>query len=280
MIRATADDVPAIRAFLLDHIATSMFPLSNLDSYGIAGGHPRAMTFWLGWHEGQMTDAVGISDEGFVFPQCPSKPWGDVAVSLSGRLVKAIIGDAAQVTALKNALSFESSEGDLDAIDPQYGLDLANLVIPPDDGFRLAPLDAAPRTLLNAWRTAYLNEVLPPPGEDPVEKGASDIENYLQANSHRVLMAGDTPVAMTGFNANVGDTVQIGGVYTPPELRGRGHARLAVALHLAEARAAGTKNATLFAASDQASRVYQSIGFRRSGDFGLLVFETPKVAHV
>ncbi len=91
-------------------------------------------------------------------------------------------------------------------------------------------------------------------------------------------MDGDTPLAMTGFNARLPDIVQVGGVYTPPDLRGRGHARRAVALHLAAARDAGIRRATLFSGSDMASRAYRSIGFRQIGDWTLLIFRNKEVA--
>ena len=75
------------------------------------------------------------------------------------------------------------------------------------------------------------------------------------------------------------EAVQIGGVYTPPALRRKGLARRAVALHLAEARAQGSEMAVLFAASDNASRAYEAIGFERRGDYAVLVYETPQVPY-
>ena len=84
------------------------------------------------------------------------------------------------------------------------------------------------------------------------------------------------PVAMTGFNARLPEVVQIGGVYTPPELRGNGYAKLAVALHLIEARTAGATRAVLFAASESAARAYIAIGFQPAGQFSLLLFTNPK----
>ena len=123
------------------------------------------------------------------------------------------------------------------------------------------------------WRQAYLMEIM---GEDKAEaarKAARDIDDYLARGSHRVLLRDGIPVAMTGFNAVLPEIVQIGGVYTPPDLRGHGHARLAVALHLAQARAAGVGRAVLFAASDAAARAYAAIGFRASGPVTLVLFD-------
>jgi predicted GNAT family acetyltransferase len=58
-------------------------------------------------------------------------------------------------------------------------------------------------------------------------------------------------------------------------LRNRGHARTAVALHLAEARAAGATRAVLFAATSAAVRAYLAIGFQPAADFSLVLFHAP-----
>lgn len=278
MIVAVAEDRPAIEAFLTRYITTSMFPLSNLRRYGMAGGHPRAMRFWLRWQAGALVDVLGVSEEGMVFPQCPTSPWGDVKVVLYRHSVKGVLGDAAQVAALRTVLGLSGDPG-LDKAEPLYALSLDDLVMPDLAGFRLVPLKDAPRALVVGWRRAYLKEVLPMPGEDSAMTAVKDIVGYLEADTHRVLYDGDTPVAMTGFNAVLPEAVQIGGVYTPPALRARGYARRAVALHLAQAQAAGTKTASLFAASPQACKAYEAIGFRRTGDFRILIYQEPQVIY-
>jgi GNAT superfamily N-acetyltransferase len=279
VILATEADRPAIEAFLRQHITTSMFPLSNLRRYGMAGGHGRAMSFWLNWRDGRISDALGVSDEGFLFPQCPTGPWGEIAVMLAGRSVKGILGSGDQVAALRWSLALDPDAKALDKTDPQFTLPLQRLVIPDAAGFSLVPLDAAFRDIATRWRAAYITEVMQVPGEDPETKAVQDVESYIAADTHRVLLRDGSPVAMTGFNAHLPEAVQIGGVYVPPELRRQGLARRAVALHLAEARAKGGGMAVLFAASDHASRAYEAIGFRRVGDFSVLVYEHPQVIH-
>ncbi|MEL6685499.1 MAG: GNAT family N-acetyltransferase [Pseudomonadota bacterium] len=278
MIRATLQDQPAIEAFLKQHIATSMFPLANLHRYGMSGGHPRAMQFWVRWQNGKITDLLPLSEEGGLFPQCPNRPWGQVKTVLAGATVKGMLGDAGQIAELREVLRLPP-QGGLDQEEPLYQLALADLQMPDCDGFSLRPLADAPRDLINAWRCAYLQEGLAMPGEDPVQKAQDDVDNYLAADSHRVLYQADTPVAMTGFNAVLPEAVQVGGVYTPPADRSRGFARRAVALHLAEARAAGVTDAILFAASPQASKAYEAIGFTRIGAFTILFYETPQVIY-
>ena len=277
MTPATAADHAEIVAFLYAHVATSMFPLSNLRRHGMAGGHPRAMRFWLRREDGRITDLIGRAEGGEVFPQCPTGPWTVVAAALEGLSVKGILGDAAQVAGLRAALGVPERVHGVDNVEPQYDLSLADLIMPDVTGFSLRPLADLPLALAVDWRAAYRAEVMPMPGVDMRAEAERDIAGYLEADSHRVLYDGDQPVAMTGFNATLPEAVQIGGVYTPPDARGRGLARRAVALHLAEVRAQGVSRAILFAANAAAARAYEAIGFRRSGSFAILMLSEPLV---
>ncbi len=78
---------------------------------------------------------------------------------------------------------------------------------------------------------------------------------------------------MSGFNARIAEVVQVGGVYTPPELRSRGYGRCAVAASLRDTRSAGARRAILFTDVDNhpAIRVYESLGFRRIGNYRILI---------
>ncbi|MDO6590811.1 GNAT family N-acetyltransferase [Loktanella sp. D2R18] len=279
MIRARHEDRAAIESFLTDHIATSMFPLSNLRDHGMAGGHPRAVTFWVRWKAGKITDVVTVTDEGFAFPQCPTWPWGEVRVVLAGQALTGILGDAGQVVALRDALGWTAS-ADIDEIEPLYQLKLTDLRLPDCTGYALRPLAEAPRDTLQAWRVSYLNETGVYPGESPEVTATKQIAEYIQRDSHRALYRGNQPIGMTGFNAQLPQVVQIGGVFTPDEFRGQGVARRAVGLHLKEARENGVKDAILFAASDIAARAYEAIGFENIGAFAMMIYRDPQVIHV
>ena len=278
MIKAGVSERPAIEAFLTDNIATSMFPLSNLRSYGMNGGHPRAVTFWVRWQAGQITDVLTITDGGFLFPQCPTAPWADVRVILGGQRIQGILGDAQQANAIRDACDLVTPE--MNDVDPLYHVSLRDLQVPDCRGYRLVSIADAPRDVVTAWREDYLNTVLAIPGTDPQKQAQTDIAAYISADSHRVLMQGDTVLAMTGFNARLSHAVQVGGVYTPPEFRKQGLARRAVGLHLQEARSNGVTDAILFAASGNAARAYEAIGFQHIGAFALLIYKEPQVIHV
>ena len=84
-------------------------------------------------------------------------------------------------------------------------------------------------------------------------------------------------MALSGFNAVLREAVQIGPVYTPPELRRRGYARAAVAASLLDARAEGVQTAILFTGQDNlpAQKAYTALGFRHVGAFRLVLLKEP-----
>jgi predicted GNAT family acetyltransferase len=90
--------------------------------------------------------------------------------------------------------------------------------------------------------------------------------------SHWLLTDGDRPVSYANFNARLPDIVQVGGVWTPPGLRGLGYGGAVVAGSLLAARQAGVTRAVLFAEREDAKRAYRRIGFRTVGEYGLVLF--------
>ena len=76
------------------------------------------------------------------------------------------------------------------------------------------------------------------------------------------------------FNARLPDVVQLGGIFTRPEDRGRGYARRLVAGMLQHARADGAPRAVLFTGQDNlaAQRAYEAIGFEPIGLYGLVLW--------
>ena len=268
---------PQLESFLRQHIETSMFPLDNLHHYGMDDPNlPRAMTFW---RTGDFHAVLGLSNDGILFPQAPTADdafWQAARQLLKGRSLSGTLGGAGQCRTLIDALQLADAPSLLNADEPHFTLDLAALQMPPIDDLRLTPLDAAPKDLLIAWRAAYQEEVAGRDRATAEEQAPDEIDRYMKRGNHRVLWHHDTPVCFSGFNAVVEDTVQIGGVYTPPEHRRRGFARAAVALHLQEAQQNGTERALLFAANEAAARAYRAIGFRQIGQFSLVVWDGPQ----
>lgn len=276
MIRPAVDaDRPALAAFLSRYPETSMFLRQALARYGVAGGPDRhAARFWvLHGHDGALRGCVALTMQGMLLVQIPGPAPDDLrAVQrvIAGAETLGITGDAGQVAALRPFLWPDAPAPRLDRPEPLYRLDLARLVMPPAAG-GLRPAAAADMSWLAEWRRAYNAETLGA-APDAIDEARAQVQALAAEDRLRVLDVGASPVAMTSFNAALPDIVQIGGVYTPPECRARGHARAAVALHLAEARAAGVATAILFASGPPAMRAYEAIGFERIGAYALLMF--------
>ncbi len=275
MRRATRADRPAIEAFLNSRAVTSMFPLSNLALHGMDGEHGRSMSFWLVEDDDGLTDIIASTRDGMVMPSCDTAPWDAAGSALAGTDVIGVIGAKNQARPLIAALGLEGVTTELDEDEPQFILSLSDLTVPEGPG-ELLPLSQVDRAEMVNWRRLYSEEALGMPPEKAAEKAEMDISGYIEADSHRVLMGLDGPLSMTGFNAQMPQIVQIGGVYTPKALRGRGHARRAVALHLEEARLSGVELATLFASGTAAVRAYEAIGFRRFGEWTIFMTAEPE----
>lgn len=278
MIRVQDADREALVDFMFAHAPILMFPLTNLTSYGMGGGHPRAINAWVAKDGDKITDVLTVSEEGFVFPCCPNGDWDAVAQVVRGRKIKGFMGEGQQVAALRYATGLRR-KADLDAVEPAYVLDIAQMVMPDTTGFSLHPLTAVPMELLVDWRTDYQITTLDAPPDAARDRAMREMTTYLAKDSHRVLFKDGVPVSMTGFNAELPEIVQIGGVYTPPDMRSRGFARIALAMHLSEVSVDGITQAVLSAANEAAARAYVALGFERTGSFAIAIYEDPQIAH-
>lgn len=272
---ATKADVARVLPYLDAHIQSSMFLLENLSQHGLGSEHPNGLTLWV---QAQGDGVFGITNSGNVLMQMPeatAQDWQEAGALLGARAIHGVLGDAPQVRSFIAANGLEGHPCQLDSDDPGFLLDLDDLTVEMRDDEALISVREAPRALMDEWRTAYEIEAVQAPPEKARIKGPKDIDQFITRDSHRVLLVDGVPVAMCGYNTTYEDTVQVGGVYTPPGLRGRGYARRVVGRHMAECRARGARRAVLFAASEEAARAYQAIGFRRAGSFALVLFSEP-----
>ncbi|OWJ80073.1 hypothetical protein CDV53_00150 [Haematobacter missouriensis] len=273
--RVMAQEVPVLSAFLARHAETSMFLRESLLS-GIDGGpEPKNARFW--WvGEG----AVALSTAGFLSVQLPSATPADLVAlraALAGERVFGIAGEAGQVAALLPALELGAPR--FNGAEPLCRLQLSDLRVPEGDAVLRRPL-TGDLDWLGRWRQSYEAELH---GAAELEAVTRHIAALMAQDRLRILMQGGVPVAITAFNARLpapAQMVQVGGVYTPTAYRGRGYARLAVALHLAEARGQGAETAILFASGPPALRAYQAIGFRQVGAYRLTLFPEARAVPV
>jgi uncharacterized protein len=135
------------------------------------------------------------------------------------------------------------------------------------------PLESE-RVTLREWRLHYDIETLGSPDSDATQQRAAEVlDRQIAEKNVWVAVAQDRPVSISAFNATLPDIVQLGGIYTPPDFRGRGYAKFAVAGSLIAARRRGVSRAVLFTRNPSAARSYEAVGFKRIGDYGLVLFK-------
>lgn len=272
----TAADLTEVTIFLRRHEAGSMFLLSNT-AQGLDQPGPYGTRLWRADATGGgVSGVIGLTRGGALMTQWPGNAdWSALRAVLVGERLSVITGPAAQVAALPAALGLEHPPPERVDDEPGFTLELAAMVVPDGPG-ALAGLDAADAALIGGWRAAFLHEVNGVPLARAAVDGPAEVARWRAVGSHRLLVERGRPLALCGFNARLSDVVQVGGVYVPPELRGRGHARRAVALLLAEARDRGVTSAVLFAASEAAARAYRAIGFQPAARFGRVLLGAPR----
>ncbi|WP_122072620.1 GNAT family N-acetyltransferase [Pseudophaeobacter sp. EL27] len=280
MHRATTADLPAIEAFLAPRVATSMFLSGNLRDFGLGrdqgNDYPKSMVLWLSETAGEITGVIGYAAAGYVVFEAPAltpAQYPAIRKALYGRKLLGLNGAVDQADHLVAALDLPCHNAVMDEVEPHYHLRLGDLTLSAGLG-QLRPADAQDLPLLAQWRLASEVEILG--ARDTVEnrdRALASLQELLAADRLRVLELDGTVLAMTNFNAALPAIVQVGGVYTPPDMRGQGYARRAVALHLAEAQEAGVTEAILFAANPAAARAYEAIGFAPIGGYRIVNFD-------
>jgi GNAT superfamily N-acetyltransferase len=269
-----------LEAFLIGHRDSSMFLRSNALRVGLVYRDAPLHALYTGGFEGDgIVGVVAHAWSGMVLVQCPGKiaALARRCIQSSGRKVTGFAGPADQVRRAKIALDLVNAPTRMAEDEWLYALDLAELQIPEalTNGEILcrAPLPAE-RNLLCQWRTAYDIETMgSTDSEETRTRAAAALDRQIgEANAWVAVWNGE-PVSLSAFNATLPDIVQLGGIYTPPTLRGRGYAKAAVAGSLIAARQRGASRAVLFTSNPGAARSYEAVGFRRLGDYGLILLK-------
>lgn len=278
---AIRDDTLRLEAFLKRRMETSMFLRSNLRDFGIGNTEaPYAMRYFLREKGGAIQGVAAVANSGSLMMQA-SEGLVEICDYMQSVLPRntvymGILGDSAQAGIMRDAFGLKDAPTTMDDVEPLFSLELQNLITPPCNGAILRKPENQDLLMLNEWGYDYIIETgLREAGDETREWVKDDVASMIEAMKLRLLVHNGKPVAQTGFNAVLPDSVQIGGVYTPPEYRCNGYGRLAVALHLEETRKSGVKQAILFSANEYASRAYRGIGFEQIGHYTLTIFAQP-----
>jgi predicted GNAT family acetyltransferase len=277
-------DEAAVEAFLLPRVEASMFLIGNLRSRGFTdSGQAYEGTYAGAFEAGRIVGIVAhYWNQVLVFQASAHlEALWRAAIRTSGRPIGGLIGPSDQVDVVKETLDVAESNLQMDETEKLYSLKLDELIVPGDldsgvvQGRRMEPQDLE---LLTRWRVAYALEAL---GEEDTprlrERTRASMERSLKEQRTWVLEHRGEPVACSSFNTAIKEAVQIGGVWTPPELRSRGYGRAVVAASLLDARAEGVTTAILFTPEDNipAQKAYEALGFRHIDSYRIVLFRSP-----
>jgi uncharacterized protein len=160
-----------------------------------------------------------------------------------------------------------------------FALDLAALRVPAalrDGALTARRTRESDIDVLATWQAEFMIESLNAvDGPETRANARAAATSALNEQRAWITFDGDTPVAQSVFSTHIAECVQIGGVYTPPALRGRGYARCVVAQSLLDAHADGVRQAVLFTphTNHAAQRAYRALGFEAIGEYGLLLLK-------
>lgn len=271
-------DEAALETFLVRHADSSMFLRSNARRAGLADrGAALQGSYVAAFADTGIAAVAAHFWNGMVILQAPEQAGSlaRAAVAHSGRDLRGFAGPWDQVEEARSALDAMDRGAAKASRETLYALSLPDLAVPePLATGRWTCRHAHPEEedLLIEWRVAYAREALGA-AEGPAlhEESRAEIVLIRRERSDFVLEHDGLPVAFAAYNARLPDIVQIGGVWTPPGLRGRGYGRGVTAGALVAARDAGVARAVLFTDNPAASRAYEALGFRRTGEFGLVL---------
>jgi ribosomal protein S18 acetylase RimI-like enzyme len=274
----TRADQSLLERFLAAHRDSSMFLRANLHRAGIVDqGEPFQAIYAAAFRGEEIIGVAAHCWNGWLLVQAPDQAaeLARACVEWSGRDVAGISGPGEQVSRARSALGLANAAAVLEGNEWLYALDLSDLVIPaarPDATIVCRAPRPDERDTLRAWRVAYDIETMGATDSPEHRKRSAEFLDAQIAEGHAwVAVEGGAPVSLSAINASLPDIVQLGGIYTPPELRGRGYAKLAVAASLVAARERGASRAVLFTRNPSAVRAYEALGFRRGGDYSLVL---------
>jgi len=279
--RLVEGEEAALDAFLSAHTDSSMFLRSNLRRVGFVNrGEPYQATYVAAFYQGRIIGVAGHCWNGMLLLQAPRlvESVAPAVVAASARRILGLSGPSGQVMRARRALGLETTPTLEDSVDDLFALDLDVMKVPVSLTERRVTV-RHPRTeeidLMAAWSASFHCEALGFADGPELRRNCAGQVGRLQVERAQFVLDLDgAPVAYAAFNANLPDTVQLGGVWTPPEYRGRGYGRSVVAGALVMALETGVRRAVLFTGADNrpAQSAYKSLGFTRVGDFGLVVF--------
>ena len=286
----TEADRVCFESYLTGHLSTSLFLLSNSRQAGLTyTGKAYSGDHVAVFKEQKLSGILCHTWNGNLLPQARVENLEALLVELqehSQRDIAGVVGPSPQVKELERLLGIKSEALKLNSDEILFELKLSELRIPETlnkSGITAAKATTNETEILSQWRVAYSVEVLGETNSLRLNESCREqMERAIAEERVWILKDGDQTVACAGFNAQIAEAVQIGGVYTPPNLRGRGYARAVTAAALRYAASQECGLSILFTEHNNsaAKKAYESIGFKPVGTFRLAILAQPlRIAH-
>jgi len=259
---------------------SSMFLRANLRRAGVIdNGGPYAGTYVAAYNNRKIEAVTALMWNGFLAMQAPYHlgPILQKLQALQVRPIKGLLGPLAQTEEARQLLGIRQTAMRKSSREDLFALPLDKLVVPEHLAAGTWTSRKPKRIeleMLIEWRLASVVETQ---AADDTPRARSEADEGMRRMEREgvlwVLEVDGRVVSMNTYNATLPDMVQIGGVYTPPDLRGLGFARACVAGSLMAARHVGVERAVLFTPKDNASAqaAYRAIGFRVVGEYGIVI---------
>ncbi len=278
-------DAEKLEQFLSYHAETSMFLRSNMKRSGLEYKNEDYHGEYLGAFDetGNITGVLAHYQNGNIMMQAEDKAILSKLVAafrnMATRPVAGVLGADDQAKLVIDELLTHVEQYATNRAEGLYNLDLNHISSAAGSrysGAQMLEMAKVDEALLTRWMRAYEIEALGSEGNKALDQHVKNhIDQKIKSKSGWVLLVEGNPVALSGFNAQLPDMVQIGPVWTPPEHRNRGYARTLVALTLQKARDQGVKKAILFSDNPAAIKAYEAIGFKKIGSYRLALLKKP-----
>ena len=278
-----SSDTQVLEEYLAPHKAECMFICSNLKAAGIEYKGADFEGEYFGYFDlnDQLQGVIVHYWNGNVMMHSKDH---DVLENLISHLKKnisrpiaGILGPNIQAEHVIKKLGLSRLSFGINSNEGLYEINLEALnELSMPSNMRVVSAQDVTKNILIEWMKSYDIEALGALDDEALEKQVQEHWNLrLQKNDSWVLLLDGTPVALSAFNARLSDMVQVGPVWTPPEYRNKGFARLLLAYTLHQEKLKGTKQAILFTDNPAAIKAYLAIGFKKIGHYRLALLEKP-----
>lgn len=264
---------PALRGFLDAHRSTSMVLRSNLARVGVVDhGEVFQGTYLAAFEDERIVGVAALYWHGLLMLQAPraASELAAQAVIAKRRTLTGIMGAPEQVVLAIAGLGMTDADFYEDTTEELFELEIDRMVMPVRTPTAVArPMLASERAQVLEWSVQFRVAMWRETETPEMRQRVTELVDRLADEGSVWVLDADGPVCCALFTARTSDAVQLGGVWTPAEQRGRGYAKLLVADMLLAVRESGVERAVLFTeyGNEAAQRVYRSLGFRTIGEY-------------